>query len=294
MMTLIAVPALAGIRTQAQVATQLPANIPHPAANTTTAHLPVETYQNDNHIVITVTKNPEVPPGPIIVIPPPEGTNGNGTIITPGENVSAGNPGNITIITPGGNVTEVPSANDTVTRVDNETVVITPPDRNITETPANVTVIDPPPHPAQLPVIEQPAAAPCKCNQTSIPPVTITPAPGQNVTTLPHPAEGNITSQPLPPATNQTTTTNETTTSSNQTTTTTPGPSNQTGFPAQLPAGNQTGNTTGGNQTQTNTNSTTSSQPPHAQQLPAVATIFPGFHVTKTNYIGPNTQWLNR
>jgi hypothetical protein len=203
----------------AQVPTQLPVL---PEANNN--HLPVQTVQDDHLIITTVTKSGQAPEGPIIIIPP-KPNEGNGTIITPGENVTENNPGNITIIQPGNNVTEIPNGN--ITRPDNGTIIITEPGRNITETPGNVTVIDPP-RPTQLPVLPP---ATCQCqNQTNqqpaIPPVLITPAPGQNVTTqlpAPVPAENTTTTNQ-----NQTTITNPagntTTTETNQTTT-----SNQTG-----------------------------------------------------------------
>lgn len=260
-------------------------------SNAKAESLPLQTFQDENHIVITITKNGEPPQGPIVIIPPQPGSgNENGTIITPGENVTAENPGNVTVITPGGNVTEIPG---NITNAGNDTIIIAPPDRNITETPGNVTVIDPP----RPPVVNETPATPCTCNQTqpSIPPVTITPAPGQNVTTLPHPSE-NATipippPQPLPPVSNNS--------GSNQTN---PSGNETAGFPGagagagQLPPNNQTGNT-GSNETQTNpgTNST-QPEPPHPQQLPASYNIFPGFHITAVNYNynGPNSEWLKK
>lgn len=104
----------------------------------------IKVVQDTDHIVITVTKNGAATEGPIVVIPPKEGEGNNGTILTPGENVTAGKPGegNVTIISPTGNITEVPNGN--ITQIDNSTVVVTEPNRTVTETPANVTVIDPP------------------------------------------------------------------------------------------------------------------------------------------------------
>ena len=294
----LTIPSLAGLKVLAQVATQLPANIgnmtnpnaPPSTHSNTGDHLPVHTVQDDRFIVTTVTKSGEPPTGPIVIVPPEPGKPGNGTIITPGENITVGNPGNVTVISPGGNITEVPG---NVTNVGNDTVIIAPPDRNITETPGNVTVIDPP----RPPVANETPAAPCTCNQTNqapapIPPVTITPAPGQNVTTLPHPAENATIPQPLPPAENNS--------GSNQTTN--PSGNNETaGFPGagagQLPPNNQTGNP-GSNETQTGSPSVNATQPepPHAQQLPAAYNIFPGFHITAVsyNYNGPNSEWLKK
>lgn len=251
-------------------------------------HLPVHTVQDDHLIVTTVTKNGETPTGPIVVIPPePDKPNDNGTILTPGENVTApgGNVtapgenvttpggGNVTVISPGGNVTEIPG---NITIIGNDTVIITEPGRNITEVPIspseNITVIGPP-----ITNETQPATpANCTCNQPAqIPPVTITPAPGQNVTTIPHPAE-NATTQPLPP-------------------TTTPPATNETSG-----GNNQTGGTGGGNETQTppvnnSTGNNTNTEPPHATQLPA-STILPEFHINNVayKYNGVNNQWLNK
>lgn len=244
---------------RAQIPAQLPANIP--PATTNGDHLPVHTVQDDRFIVTTVTKSGEPPTGPVIIIPPEPGQPGNGTIITPGENITTENPGNITIISPGGNITELPG---NITNVGNDTVIITPPDRNVTETPGNVTVISPPLGGNET------VPAPCTCqNQTvqqppvTIPPVIISPAPGQNVTTTPQPpAANNITTQPLPPVTE---------------------------------GSNQTGNTTG-NETQTNPiNNATNAEPPHAAQLPASLSIMPQFHQMNVKYVynGVNNQWLN-
>lgn len=194
----------------AQVATQLPANIGNNTnpnePSSAKSHLPVNTVQDHQFIVTTVTKGDAAPEGPIIVIPPTnQSGNENGTIIAPGENSTVTNPGNITIIQPGGNITEV-SGNDTITPIDNETIVIAPPDRNITEVPIgpdeNITVIGPPiKNETQPPA----TAAPCACNnvtQQPLPPVLVTPAPGQNVETN-NPVLGQ-------PTDNQTTGNNET------------------------------------------------------------------------------------
>lgn len=257
-MTLIAVPTLIGIRSQAQTPTQV---------SNTGDHLPVHTVQTDDLIVTTVTKHGAAPEGPIIVVPPTEGHE-NGTIITPGENITVGNPGNVTVILPGGNVTEIPG---NVTSIGNDTVIIAPPDRNITETPGNVTIIDPP----RPPVVNETVPAPCTCNQTqpSIPPVIVTPAPGQNVTT------GEQPPLPQPPITNNSGS-NQTSPIGNETTTTPPAQ-------PQLPADNQTGNT-GGNETQSPNNSTGNSTTPVSMMA------FPGFHITSVNYVGPNSQWLKK
>lgn len=267
--TLASTPVLFQIR--AQVATQLPV-IPPATPVGTEDHLPVTTVQDEHHIVTTVTKNGEAPTGPIVIIPPePDKPNDNGTIITPAENITAENPGNITIISPGGNVTELPG---NITTVGNDTVIITPPDRNVTETPGNVTVISPPLTNGN----ETAAATPCTCqNQTvsqqPIPPVLITPAPGQNVTTnapvveQPGGAHGNETF----PATNAT------------------NPSQP-----ELPANNQTSNT-GSNATQTNpANNNTNT----ATQLPASviqsSPFLPGYNIHNIAYHGVNNQYLNK
>lgn len=240
-----------------------------------TKDLPLQTFQDENHIVITITKNGEPPQGPIVILPPSPG-NENGTILTPGENSTAENPGNVTVISPGGNVTEIPG---NITAAGNDTVIIAPPDRNITETPGNVTVIDPP----RPPVVNETVPAPCTCNQTqpSIPPVIVTPAPGQNVTT------GEQPPLPQPPITNNSGS-NQTSPIGNETT---PSPPTQ----SQLPPDNQTGNT-GGNETQstnsTITTSTTNST--NSTTTPVSMMAFPGFHITSVNYVGPNSQWLKK
>lgn len=107
-----------------------------------------------------------------------------------------------TVISSNGTVTEVPGGN--VTIVDNGTVVIAPNGTDVSTTPSNVTVIVPP-----NATNTGNQSQPCTCNQTqpqpqpteqngTIPPVTIIPAPGQNVTTqLPAPV-------PLPPIENTT------------------------------------------------------------------------------------------
>lgn len=155
--------------------------------------LPTSVFQDDKQIVTIVTKSGEAPKGPVVVVPNPEGGK-NGTIITPGDNKTAEN-GNVTIIEPNGNVTEVHGGNVTV--VDNNTVVVAPPDRNVTTTPGNVTVIDPP-APAKNETGNNNNNNTCTCqNQTtpsgngSIPPVQITPAPGQNVTISNNNGSGN-------------------------------------------------------------------------------------------------------
>lgn len=248
---------------RAQIPAQLPANIPPAETVANGDHLPVHTTQDDRLIITTVTKSGEPPTGPVIILPPEPGKD-NGTIVTPDENITAENPGNITIISPGGNVTELPG---NITNVGNDTVIITPPDRNVTETPGNVTVISPP-------LGGNETVPPCTCqNQTqpqpptTIPPVIISPAPGQNITQVPQPpAANNITTQPLPPVTE---------------------------------GSNQTGNTTG-NETQTgpinNATNSNSTEPPHATQLPASLSILPQFHTSNVKYVynGVNTQWLNR
>ena len=151
--------------------------------------LPTNVFQDNGQIVVTITKDGQPIDGPVVVVPPTE-PGGNGTIITPGDNTT-GDGGNVTIIEPNGNVTEVPGGDVTV--VDNSTVVIAPDDRNVTETPGNVTIIDPPQQPVDA------GNGTCTCqdqNGTSgsggggIPPVTVIPAPGQDVTTQP---AGNAT-----------------------------------------------------------------------------------------------------
>ncbi len=293
--TLASTPVLLQIR--AQTATQLPV-IP-PAEPATGDHLPVHTVQDDDHIVTVVTKHGEAPTGPIVIIPPEPGKPGNGTIITPGGNVTvpAGNetgnqgqnPGNITVIEPGGKVTEIPG---NITNVGNDTIVIAPPDRNITEVPIspaeNITVIGPPhpEHPIVLPN-ETNAGQPCTCNNQSatIPPVLITPAPGQNVTTNPP-----VVEQPGGAHGNETFPAN------NATSPTTPPESN----PPAATGSNQTSNT-GGNETQTTpANNNTNTEPPHATQLPASviqsSPFLPGYniHNIAAAYNGVNNQYLNK
>lgn len=280
--TLASTPVLFQIR--AQTATQLPV-IP-PAIPTAEDHLPVHTTQDDTHIITTVTKKGEAPTGPIVIIPPePDKPNDNGSIITPAENITAENPGNITIISPGGNVTELPG---NITNVGNDTVIIAPPDRNITEVPVtpneNITVIGPPhpEHPIVLPPNEtNTAGQPCTCNQTvsqqPIPPVLITPAPGQNVTT-----NAPVLEQPGGAHGNETFPTN------NATNPATP--------PVQpeLPANNQTSNT-GSNATQTNPAGNNTNT---ATQLPASviqsSPFLPGYNIHNIAYNGVNNQYLNK
>lgn len=278
-MTLATLPTIVGIKTQAQVATQLP-TIP---ANSD--HLPVHTVQDDKAIVTTVTKSGNAPEGPVIVIPPGPAGGENGTIITPGENSTVENPGNITIITPGGNVTEIPG---NVTEINNGTgIIIVPPEQNITEVPIspseNITVIGPhPEHPIVLPnETNAGQGQPCTCSNqtTTIPPVLITPAPGQNVTTNPP-----VTEQPGGAHGNETFPANNATQSN---------PPTGTGT-------NQTGNT-GSNETQTtpaNNNTNTNTEPPHATQLPASATVtspfLPGYNIHNISYKPVNQDFLNK
>jgi hypothetical protein len=180
---------LAIIATAAIIATLMPfasmrvlAQPPQNQTNTSNNHLPVNTVQNNEFIVTTVTKNGEHPPeGPIVILPPENNaTNGEG------------------------NITQLP-ADSNVTHEGNDTVIIAPPDRNITEVPIgpneNITIIGPP-HQNES---TQPAAPPCTCqNQTGneqqkpIPPVIIAPAPGQNITQVSPPHVDN--SLPTPPA----------------------------------------------------------------------------------------------
>lgn len=85
---------------------------------------------------------------------------------------------NTVVIPPNGTVIEVPG---NITQIDNDTVIITPDNDTVTDLPGNVTVITPPePEPCGCPVAgnetsEEPAAG--------IPPVTVQPAPGQEVIT---------------------------------------------------------------------------------------------------------------
>jgi len=123
-----------------------------------------------------------------------------------------------TVISQNGTVTVVPGGNVTV--IDNNTVVVAPPKDNVTTTPTNVTIITPDNQtvtttPSNVTVVDPALPKPCGCNQTNntggnvtqpaqpqIPPVTIIPAPGQNVTTQePIPAPIPL---PQPPATNVT------------------------------------------------------------------------------------------
>lgn len=267
----------------AQIATQLPTM---PLIPPVEKHLPVETVQDQNHIVTTVTKNGESPTGPIIILPPPSGTGENGTILTPGENATNEAPGNITIISPGGNVTEIPG---NITNIGNDTIIIAPPDRNITETPGNVTIIDPP-RPAQLPVLP---SANCTCNQAPaqpIPPVVVTPAPGQNITngSQQQPSQQPPQAQQLPVFPNSGGN------NTNQSAGTATPPRIQQ-LPT-LPTGtnNQTSNT-GSNETQTNpaNNSTNSTTP---VSTIAISPFLPGYHINSISYKydGVNNQYLNR
>ena len=124
----------------------------------------ITTEQTGDKIVITITKDPgstpadqnatlpEIPSGPIIIVPDPAGE-GNGTVIVPEappaeapSNETAPAAGNETaappveegppviVIEAPGNVTEVQRPSN-VTVIDNDTVVITPPTDNITEIP---------------------------------------------------------------------------------------------------------------------------------------------------------------
>src|SRR5215831_12515334 len=165
----------------------------------------IQTFQNDEHIVITITKagaNATKPTGPIVVIPPTELT--NQTVSTP----SAPGAGNITTIEPGGNVTVVPlPPNSNVTQIDNGTVIVAPPDRNITETPGNVTVIDPPP-PVKAP------ECPCKLGNVTGGPL---PPPNNVSGGIPAAPPGNATTPSPPMTSTNATTTNSTTSSSNAT-----------------------------------------------------------------------------
>ena len=136
-----------------------------------------------------------------------------------------------TVIPPNGTIIQVPG---NVTVSDNDTVIITSPNDTITEIPGNVTVITPPvPEPCGCPVVNETAPAPAG-NETAggIPPVLITPAPGQNITEVP-PVPSNETEVVAeePPAGNET--------AGNETTTVTPAPGqNITILPA--PAENDT------------------------------------------------------
>jgi len=172
----------------------------------------IQTFQNKEHIVITITKagaNATKPSGPVIVIPPPELTNKTGGInqtegnTGPTENQTTSEPsapgaGNITAIEPGQNVTVIPMPpNSNITQIDNGTVIIAPPDRNITETPGNVTVIDPPP-------VKAPEC-PCKLGNITAPP-TAPAGPG-----LPLPPPNNVSGGiPAAPPGNATTPSNST------------------------------------------------------------------------------------
>jgi hypothetical protein len=163
----------------------------------------ITTEQTGDKIIITITKEPgsspsdqnitlpEVPEGPIIIVPDPSGE-GNGTVIVPpAGNVTAG--GNetaeeppVVVIPPDGNVTEVqPPTNVTV--IDNDTVIVTPPTDNITEIP-----IVSPPAPAENATEAPPAGA---GNVTTEEPAT--PAAG-NETTTPPPDEVIVITPPGP------------------------------------------------------------------------------------------------
>ena len=205
----------------------------------------ITTEQDGDKIVITIVKEPgstpadgnvtlpEVPEGPIIIVPNPDGE-GNGTVIipeptnetttTPGGNETTTTEPPIVVIPPDGNVTQVEQPSN-VTVIDNDTVIITPPTDNITEIPivsppaeepaGNVTTEEPtapagnetttPTEPDEVIVITPPGPVDCGCpeapaapagNETAAP---ITPeepiAPG-NETTVVTPAPGeNVTVQ---------------------------------------------------------------------------------------------------
>jgi len=148
----------------------------------------IQTFQNKEHIVITITKagaNATKPTGPIVVIPPTEltnktgGVNESGVSVGPSENQTVSEPSapgasNITTIEPSQNVTVIPMPpKSNITQIDNGTIIIAPPDRNITQTPGNVTVIDPP---------------------------ASTPPPAQNCTCAQHPPTATTTPPLSPPA----------------------------------------------------------------------------------------------
>lgn len=240
----------------------------------------METVNDGNHTVITITKNGTVAPGPIIVIPPTENNGtGNGTIIIPGENQSQGN---VTVVEPAGNVTEVPHGNVTV--VNNDTVVVTTDNSTVTPVPGNVTVITPPePKPcACANQTTQPATQPA----STIPPVQVIPAPGQNVTINQAPIEkqnqNQTTPVPFPPQP-----ANETNPTNNQTNLPPQPPvtnQNQTS-PPLVPANNQnqTQNQTGQTGNATNNTQTVSASP-----------FLPGFKISPISYNGVNNQWLSK
>jgi hypothetical protein len=96
---------------------------------------------------------------------------------------------NTVVIPPNGTIIEVPG---NVTVIDNSTVVVAPDNSTVTPLPGNVTVITPPePQPCACPPIEEQPTP-------GIPPVIVTPAPGQNVTTeLPVIVVENVT-EPIP------------------------------------------------------------------------------------------------
>jgi hypothetical protein len=102
----------------------------------------VQTVQNDNHIIVTITKaGAEAPTGPIVI--PDVDAGDNGTIIVPDENVPAGeNATDVIVIEPDGNVTTVPDGN--VTNIDNSTVVVAPDNQTVSVTPGGVVVVDTP------------------------------------------------------------------------------------------------------------------------------------------------------
>jgi hypothetical protein len=218
----------------------------------------IQGVDDGNHTVIVISKNgTKAPEGPVIVVPPkPELKPEHPIVLPPGSNNNTNNgneqnqsgeiitpPANETIIiSPGGNITEIPGGN--VTEIDNGTAIITDENRTITETPGNVTVIDPPQvtHPIVIPPKQN-----CTCQQQqnqsgsnnngNIPPVVVTPAPGQNVTTNepPHAAQLPVLPQEKP-------------------------------MPPLVPNGNQTNNT--GNRPQQLPSNNNNNDNKHAQQLP--------------------------
>jgi len=234
----------------------------------------ITTFQNDTHIIITITKpqgKPNEPLPPIVVIPPK--TNETTPPVAPPANETKAN--ETTPVTPPSNETTtttpplVPPVNENesqggvtvnetqpggqnITQVEpggNVTVVPLPPQSNVTTAQNGTVVIIAPPDrnvtetPGNVVVVDPPAP-PQKCTCQEQPPI------GTNATT------GNET-KPVAPPINATSTSNQTVTHGNESTTTTKNetvtttPTNETKAPAEsnsttVPSNISEGNSSGG------------------------------------------------
>lgn len=171
----------------------------------------ITTEQTGDKIVITIVREPgstptdgnvtlpEVPEGPIIIVPDPSGE-GNGTVIVPEPSTNETTTGNVTepeqpvvVIPPDGNVTQVEQPTN-VTIIDNDTVIVTPPTDNITEIPIGEPTGNETAPPVDEVIVITPTPEPCGCpagNETTDGGVSI--LPGEEV-----PAAGNETAEPAP------------------------------------------------------------------------------------------------